>query len=42
MDLSDGVVVMDYGTKKKIGDGSPDEVAHQQEFSRRPIMGVST
>jgi len=28
MDLSDRVVVMDYG--KKIGDGSPDEVRQNQ------------
>ena len=28
MDISDRVVVMDYG--KKIGDGSPDEVRNNQ------------
>jgi branched-chain amino acid transport system ATP-binding protein len=29
MDISDRVVVLDYG--KKIGDGSPDEVRASQE-----------
>lgn len=38
MDLSDRVVVMDYG--KKIGDGSPDEVRNNQEVIDA-YLGVS-
>ena len=32
MDISDRVVVLDYG--KKIGDGSPDEVIHNEDVIR--------
>jgi branched-chain amino acid transport system ATP-binding protein len=38
MDLSDRVVVMDYG--KKIGDGTPDDVRNNQEVIDA-YLGVS-
>ena len=38
MDLSDRVVVMDYG--RKIGDGSPDDVRNNQEVIDA-YLGVS-
>ena len=38
MDISDHVVVLDYG--KKIGDGTPDEVMNNQDVNDA-YLGVS-